>query len=96
MFIPHTTIFFWFRFLCSYKENELAARAKHQVMKYQTDWTSADEPKSKADYSNVVGDRRSEPKNLPSGPTLFQNTGDALPSCTNHRVFFKRLECKRP
>jgi len=38
-------IFFWFRFLYSYKENELAARAKHQVNIYQRVTTSADELK---------------------------------------------------
>jgi len=40
-------IFFWFRFLYSYKENELADRAKDQVNIYQTVTTSEDEPNQK-------------------------------------------------
>tara|TARA_R110001592_G_scaffold224287_6_gene479917 strand:- start:149 stop:448 length:300 start_codon:yes stop_codon:yes gene_type:complete len=64
-------------------------------MKYQTALRSADELLLKADYSNVVGDRGFEPKNPPSGPTLYPLRDDALPSYANHRVFYQTTEMQK-
>ena len=48
-------------------------------------------------FLNMVGDREHEPKKL-SGPTLFKNIGDALPSCANQRALtiIGSLKIKNP
>ena len=62
----------WVKSVFCPRKSRVADRAKHQAMKYQTDRTSADELLPKADYSNVVGDRKFEPKNRPSAPTFYE------------------------
>ena len=66
--------------LCPLRDDALPSFANHQIFYQTPKMQKARNIINATGFLNVVGDRGFEPKNRPSGPTLYPLRDDALPS----------------